>query len=947
MDNDVTVWFEIDGNWVDVTRLSDRARALIGDGEPGVMLRSGDASMPPNTAPRMIEFAYLDTDALFDPENYASPYYRKVGPGTPVRVQCDGVTQQVGEIAPGSPTVSWDDGAQHADGDRAAVAHFVCTDVVGRMRENDPPLVSALTRFYRDAAANPAYELLHWWAFEDADSATRIESAVGGRPMTGVVNGVGGDSGPLGAARALQQVYESRPAPLDDRSTNLQVVDLVPHLAPRVGEDWTLEVGGKFPATAVDDDTAPSLLVEWRTHGTPGYWQIRADYTTKCFELHYFNTPGQQFTITTDVVARDGEWHLVRIEVEHDSPDYTAYITIDGELVTSGLGVDVVSSPPKSAYIYNFEDVDQSIRPAISHLTMWAGTSTGGAVPLATDAYAAFLGHAGETVDARFARLAVENGYSYTSQFVEAAGGDLELGAQGQDPLSRIFDVSAETDASWWFSSRTVPNTIHRFPTDALYNRFPTFSASYAHLVPSFRPVPNDSIANVINASAERGAGEAVDVEFRIPDGDPLHWTTQAPPDGAYARPDSLRANLQEPAALRDAAAWRAHMRAWREKRYTQLTYWLERDVFTADDITAVRSLDIGHMIAQGTVGAPAWVPYTQVRGLVRGWTRVLGKQIDRWTIATVPADIWEVEVTDTSGSTLVAAIDDDDTSALVATSEGPEWSGFTSQVQIDGDPCGVSNVITPARSFIAAGAMASADNATVNPALPAGMTPDIGQSLYCFAASRGTGATVGTPAGWTAIDLGFTHVKLFHRYYVTGDGAPAVTVSAGAAGDTLSAICFAFSGTSPHLDETGGVGGVWSSTNASAQNITFPAAPVRTSLSRGLREYDVVHLLLGWKADDWTSVAPPASYTEMFDSSTTTGNDQGLWGAYRDTSSPTAFAGGAVTVTGGASAVSKGFVVAVRPLQEMTLVRGIDGTPTAHAAGVEVHAWHMGVTAL
>lgn len=940
MDNDVSVWFRIDDVWTDVTRINDRARVLAGDGEPGITMSSEVGGT------RKITFRYLDSVGLLDGENPASPYYRKVGPGTAVRVLCDGVTAQVGEIAADGIAPSWDDGARHDDGSVAVTVEVTCTDVIGRLQQNDPPLESALTRYYRDITLYGSYSLMHWYTFEEGASATRIEDLVGNRPLTGLAK-YGNDDGPPGAARAMRQIYEARTAPNPDQSTNLQVNDLVPQLAPMIGTDWALEVCGKFPAAAIDTDTQPSLLVEWRTFGLSGYWQIRADHTTKCWELNFFNTTLSQFKITTAVVARDDEWHTIRIEVDHIGADFDVFMYVDGAIAGTFTPTGAQTSPPKSLFIYNAAAVDAAIRPSISHLTTWAGRFPIGA-PNPLWSYEAMLGHEGDMVHERFSNLLTENDIDY-SDGGQSDGYGEELGPQDELPLLEILKNASDSDASWWFSHRTSTSEIIRYALDALYNQAPAFMGEYRHLSTPFRPVPNDEIANVIKASNGGASDAGAEVEYRIPDDDWLHWTTEPPPAGAYPRPDTVRTNLQDAAGTRDVAAWRAHERAWREKRYTAVTYELHRDAFSADDIEAVRSLDLGSMIAQGTVGAPPWIPHYEVRGLVRAWTRTVGKQTDTWVIDTVPADIYEVMVTDTSGSTLAAEIDDNDTTAKVATSSGPAWAADTQKMDIGGEAVTVTGLTTMTPAYVGVGTPAHADNAAIAPALPAGMVADVGVSVFCWVSSRNPSVTLPSTltGGWTAVLTGYSEHRLYHCYYYTGLTAPSITPSGGAAGDTISGVCFAFSGVTPHTDNTDGYGGVWPSVNSSAQNMAFAPAPVRTSRTYGLREQNAVHLLLAWKQDDWTSVAPPSNYTEIFDTSSTLGNDQGVWGAYRILTDPTAYPGTSVTVTGGASAISKTFVVALRPLQEATIVRGVAGPAATHVAGSEIHAWHMGVRAL
>jgi hypothetical protein len=354
--------------------------------------------------------------------------------------------------------------------------------------------------------------------------------------------------------------------------------------------------------------------------------------------------------------------------------------------------------------------------------------------------------------------------------------------------------------------------------------------------------------------------------------------------------------------------------------------------------------------------GAPAWVPYNSLRVMVRGWTRNLTKFTDSYVFSTSPADAWEVEHVD-GDTTLIAAIDDNDTSILLANGDdSPPWEMDLEPyyAQIDGDPVKVTTMALATPALIAAGTPAHADNTTVAPALPAGITVNVGQSIFLLCSIRNTAASViGTPpSGWTRITPAtLTHVALFHRYYVTGVTAPTVTPTGGAAGDTVSGVCFAYTNTTPVLDSTDGpngpAGGYALSENASAANIAWPSLPLRTARSRGLREENCLQLLLLWKQDDYTSIAQPSGWTEIVEASTTTGNDQSLYVAAKIVTAATAVTAGSAVVTGGASAISKGISVVLRPAQSATVERGVAGIATSHTAGDPIHVWRPGLVGL
>jgi hypothetical protein len=291
----------------------------------------------------------------------------------------------------------------------------------------------------------------------------------------------------------------------------------------------------------------------------------------------------------------------------------------------------------------------------------------------------------------------------------------------------------------------------------------------------------------------------------------------------------------------------------------------------------------------------------------------------------------------------LVAAIDSDDTSLKIATSTGPEWSTTAEpyHILIDGEAMTVTAMSTDTPAFIAAGTVAHANNASVTPGLPAGMTPDVGQLIIGWAAIRNSGTgSPNLPAGYSQIGAS-GNVLAFAKYYVTGDAAPTISFTGGVANADTSARLFGFSGLSRNLDD-----GRYKATNpspqaqlnGSAQNVAYPALSVR-------RDGGVV-LYLFWKQDDATGYATVAD-AEILDNSTTTGDDQSIAADYDIYTTATDVAAGSVTVTGGASAISRAIVLALRPLQTATVTRSVNGVSKSIAADKAVHGWRMGVLAL
>ena len=252
----------------------------------------------------------------------------------------------------------------------------------------------------------------------------------------------------------------------------------------------------------------------------------------------------------------------------------------------------------------------------------------------------------------------------------------------------------------------------------------------------------------------------------------------------------------------------------------------------------------------------------------------------------------------------------------------------FPIPLTVAGERVDVYDINPQGPTLRAVGTAAHADNASVAPGLPAGT--GLGDLQLLLAAIRNTAATVNTPAGWTVLCALGTHVKLFGRKAPSPETAPTVTFSGGSAGDTCSAQIAGFVGATTT---------VWASatqTNGSAQDIAYPflAVPMDGAL--------IVHI--GWKQDDWTSVATLTGATEIGEPSSTLGSDQGLVWDFRVQTSLANLASGSFTVTGGAAAISESAVVALSGnVQIFGVVRHVNGVSKSHVAGEQIRLYRPG----
>jgi hypothetical protein len=208
------------------------------------------------------------------------------------------------------------------------------------------------------------------------------------------------------------------------------------------------------------------------------------------------------------------------------------------------------------------------------------------------------------------------------------------------------------------------------------------------------------------------------------------------------------------------------------------------------------------------------------------------------------------------------------------------------------------------AMSFVAAGTAAHANNASISPGLPAGLAQ--GDLMLMLVAIRNSGAgTPNTPTGWTLL-VNASNMRVFGKVAGSSESAPTVTFAGGVVNADTSGQIAAFRGVGMNPVA------VATNLNTSAQDIAVTSVNLDEAISLAM----VLHL--GWKQDDWTSVAVVADGTEIGEPDTTTGDDQGIVWDYRliTTFEFSTVNARTFVVTGGVAAISRGGVAVFEPNQ-------------------------------
>lgn len=212
--------------------------------------------------------------------------------------------------------------------------------------------------------------------------------------------------------------------------------------------------------------------------------------------------------------------------------------------------------------------------------------------------------------------------------------------------------------------------------------------------------------------------------------------------------------------------------------------------------------------------------------------------------------------------------------------------------------------------TFVAVGANATGNNASVTPGLPAGLAVNDLMVIHASIRSSGTGVPV-QPTGWFTI-VQFANEALYGRFFQTGDTMPAVAFTGGAAGDDTLGQSAAWRGVSREVATA--ITASASQLNGASLNIAYPGLTV-------LKDRHLV-LFAAWMQDDFasTNIAPPTTLAIGTVATSTVGNDAGQFWRYVIQTTAANVISGSVTITGGTSVISRSILAALKPAATVTI---------------------------
>jgi hypothetical protein len=643
--------------------------------------------------------------------------------------------------------------------------------------------------------------------------------------------------------------------------------------------------------------------------------EVRSDEATLVHDSGTLNTNLDGIPVRVSVeLTRNGsdvDWKVVLLPI-----GAIVGSVYSGTFTTTGLAT------VKRVFFNNNWNVVRLAAFAVGHCTVQSGITTIFDVLDETNAYA------GERTFARLLRLGTENAFHIDVQ--PGRDAHLYMGPQKPEGLPTLIRQCVDVGAGVLFESRGHRALSYREVT-SLYSREFLIAVDFQQLQQPWRPTyDNRDIRNKFTVSRVDGS----EGTYELTTGRRSTLPRGQGGSGVYS--SSLAINARDDELLVDQAALRVSLGTSTGPRYQNIV--IER---AAPNVVADTTLN--YQLLDARPGDRIEVPaedgvfmFDTYRQVIAGYQEHASRFVHRFEFATRPSapyDGFKLESSTfgrigTDTTTLDIAVNSSATSLqIVSTGEWWDFSGsyVPFDIEVDGERMTVTAISNPTPSFVAVGAAAHADNATVTPGLPGGTTT-AGDALVILAGARDLNAQPGLPSGYIELATIFNQFRLFGKYHSGSETAPNVTISGGSAGVTNSAQMASFRNTSLTVLASA------VSDNSSAQNIPFPAAASTA--------YKAMAIVAGHKADDWTSVATVTSATEIGEPSSTLGNDQGIAWDYKALTDPPAFPSGSFVVTGGTSALSKGMTVLLAVPQVLTVTRNVNGGGKAHAAGAVVREY-------
>lgn len=618
---------------------------------PAQTVTTGRRDESSSATPSTYRCVLRNHDGRLSPDDPESEWWPHITEGTPIRHQIltntGWVSRFSGEIT--SAVTVW----PYENVTGLTVLQIEAAGALRRVEQADRAIASPLTRLV--TAPFNAPWLLAAWPCEDGREARSAASAVGGPPMA-----IGGDGDPFASAPE----HPGADRLLSWRSGDVAAWQGVVPAGPTVTQwrvDWMLRLE-EIPAATV-------TVQQVRSTGAGQLWAfgVRDDGDIVLggrdgdgSALFFFTHPAG------DIFGRWVLFSLLR--TRNPSNGWSlVWVPLTGPAAGSVFGpghqtlLGAIGRPRRV--------LNRTVAPAgglsIGQMIVSTQRDLGWLAPADT-------GWQGEPAASRFARLTAEEQTPAT--VVGPTGQSPPMGRQTVEPLARLLHDTANVGGVMG-EETDLPGLVYR-TRQSIHNQAAAVTVPADVLANPLAPTRDDQRRTNQVTARRAGAGEVTLTDTAHQDGD----GTRA---GRGRLPTSIVRNLAADAQLPHHGSWALTLGTWPGARYPSLSLDLTRasDTTVADWVAAVPGDRV--LIPADQLPVEHHGPADVV---AEGWTETFGA---KWevTLNASPYGPWQAGVLDdgtggvgegrlaTSGSELLAAVDDTEGTFTVGVSSGPFWT--------------------------------------------------------------------------------------------------------------------------------------------------------------------------------------------------------------------------------------------------------------------------------
>lgn len=606
--------------------------------DPGIQIQFGVRGEAGTADPAQCDLVVNNFDGRFTPKNAEGPYYGYLKRNTPLRVTVSSVVRFIGDVS--EFPARW----EPSGGDV-----WVPLTASGPLRRllRSATINGTLRTFIPTLAKSVGGSVTGYWPMEDGVGSTSFASGLSdGTPLT--ISGT--------------PVFASIDG--GDASAPLPKMDLVMASGNAPASPGSNEFTAGFLMTMPTAGTANNArLLQVSTSGTAATWVIT--YETGgggALRLRAYNIAGTEILNQASFFNLDGYTRHIKLEV------YTSGANVVWALTASGVGTmgntllaNTVTSPT-GVIVGNGNSITGDV--GIGHVLVSDSDTT----LFSFDFAAVLLAYAGESVEARMARVAALAGVNFA--LTDDGTVSQQLGPQPfATPLEIMREAEAADVGGILRDSISVLNQVVYITRRARYNTTsPTLTLNYTsgHLSPPLEPIDDDQLlANDVTVTRSGGSSaRAVDTTG------PLNSRTWPTGVGLYEK--SVTLNVYNDTVLPAIANWLLTIGTIDETRFPVLTVDVGVNTSLA---TAVNNLRPGSLVS--LTGLPKWAGgATTVYLHCLGWTERINSHRRVFELNCTPASPFDaVRLNDTTFGRLDSSTTTTN-EALDTTETGVDYTG-------------------------------------------------------------------------------------------------------------------------------------------------------------------------------------------------------------------------------------------------------------------------------